>query len=75
MKTTDEIITEMEKLSSEEIRVIIEHFETEDQFSNEDDALILEAIEDSKQGKNMSGPFEGKEAINHLRRLRGAPTI
>ncbi len=74
VKTTEEIITEMEKLPPEDIRVIIRHFEPEEEFSEEDTALILEAIEDSKQGKNMAGPFEGKEAINYLRRLRGAPT-
>ncbi len=75
VKTTEEIIMEMEKLPPEERRVIIQHFETEEKFSEEDDALIREALEDSKQGKNMEGPFTGKEAINHLRRLRGAPTI
>ena len=74
MNASKEIITQMEKLPPEEIREIIEHFQPEEKFSEEDTALLLEAIEDSKQGKNMIGPFEGKEAINYLRSLKGIPT-
>ncbi len=73
VKSTEEIITMIEKLPPEDIREIIQHFQSEEEFSEEDDALLLEAIEDSKQGKNMIGPFEGEEAINYLRRLKSVP--
>lgn len=71
MKTTDEIITEMEELPPEEIRVIIRHFESEEEFSEEDTALILQASEDAKRGVNMSGPFNTTEEIfAHLDSLK-----
>jgi hypothetical protein len=69
MPTAAEIITEMEKLSSEEIRVIIRHFEPEEKFSDDIVRQLLQAKKDDEQGINMSGPFRGKEAIDYLTEL------
>ncbi|RJP20340.1 MAG: hypothetical protein C4527_25280 [Candidatus Omnitrophota bacterium] len=74
MKTAQDVITEIQKLTPDQMEEVF-HFvvsimEQQEEFSEEDTALILEAREDAKRGINMSGPFVGEEAINHLQRLR-----
>jgi hypothetical protein len=73
MKTAQDIITDFQELSPDQqeevINYVVSIYEQEE-FSKEDTAKILEAKEDAKKGINMSGPFVGEEAINHLRKLR-----
>ncbi len=69
MTVTEEIIMKMEQLSPEDIHMIIQHFEPEEVFSEEEINTILQAREEAKQGINMSGPFRGEEANEHLRKL------
>lgn len=42
---------------------------TENGFTIKQEREILEASEEAKHGINVDGPFEGQEAIKHLRKL------
>ena len=53
-------------------KALEEEYIQEENYSPEDMAKILKSGEEAEQGINMSGPFAGEEAINHLRRLRKA---
>ncbi|MEW6234456.1 MAG: hypothetical protein AB1656_03645 [Candidatus Omnitrophota bacterium] len=75
MKTADDAITDFRELAQDQQEKVIDFVTSivdQEEFSEEDTALILEAGEEAKQGINMSGPFVGEEAINYLRRLRKA---
>lgn len=43
---------------------------TENGLTIQQEKEILKASEEAKRGINVSGPFEGDEIINHLRKLR-----
>ncbi len=43
---------------------------TENGMTIAQEKAIVKASEEAKRGVNVSGPFEGEEIINHLKRLR-----
>ena len=53
-------------------KALEEEYIQEENYSPEDMAKILKSGEEAERGINVSGPFAGEEAINHLRRLRKA---
>jgi len=75
MKTAENIIADIKRLAPDQQEKVIDFVASiidQEEFSEEETALILQASEEAKQGINMSGPFRGEEAINYLRRLRKA---
>ncbi len=58
----------MEKLPPEEIRLIIRHFEPEEEFSGDVVHQMFQAKRDDEQGINMSSKLEGEEITNSLDR-------
>ncbi len=78
METAAEYIEGFKKLAPDQKQIVIEfvasteeeeEYIEEENYSPEDIAKILKAGEEAKQGINMSGPFVGKEANEHLQRL------
>ena len=43
---------------------------TENGLTVEQEQEIIKASEEAKRGVNVSGPFEGDEILNHLKKLR-----
>lgn len=71
---TQEIIIEMEKIPPEERQVVIQHFEREgeEKYSKEVIAELIERKKEAEREDDIVGPFQGKEAVEYLRRLRQA---
>jgi len=71
-----EIIAKMEKLSPEEIRVIIEHFQPEEKFSDDVIRQLLQSKKDDDEGINMSPVYKTKEEVQaHFDRLESKITV
>ncbi|MEW6237178.1 MAG: hypothetical protein AB1656_17485 [Candidatus Omnitrophota bacterium] len=72
MKTAEDVITDFRELAPDQQEKVIDFVASiidQEEFSEDDIALILQAREEAKQGINMSGPFRGEEANEHLRKL------
>ncbi len=74
MKTAQDVIMDFQKLAPDqqnEVRDFVNSVQEQDDFSEEETALILQASEDAKRGINMSGPFNTTEEIfDHLDSLK-----
>ncbi len=66
-----EIIIEMEKLPLEERQVVIRYFErdTQEEYSEEAIAELLERKKDAQQGINMSECIRGEDISSPLKNL------
>ncbi len=80
MNTVEELTLTIKTLSPEKMRIVAdfvnavknESFKITN-YSDEDMAKIEQDAREAKQGINVSGPFVGEEANEHLRRLMRKP--
>lgn len=75
MTTAQEYIECFKELAPDQKQIVIDYVvsviddEVQDEFSEEDIAIVLQAKKEADQGINISGPFVGEEANDHLRNL------
>lgn len=78
MKTAEEIIHQIQELSPEEQQKVTnfvfsqQNDDSEENYSDDDIAKILQAGEEAENGIGTSPELEGEEAIQFLRNLRNA---
>ena len=51
------------------VKAVDEEYVREENYSDEDQAVLDQCQDDANKGINMSGPFEGKAAIDYLTEL------
>jgi hypothetical protein len=76
MKTTQDVIADYQALPPEEQQVVVEFFESNNggefkptNYSAEIMAELDKDAKEAKKGINVDGPFQGKEAVEFLRKL------
>lgn len=75
MTTAQECIEGFKELTPDQQQIVIDYVisvkeELEpDEFSEEQIEIVLQAKKEADQGINISGPFVGEEANDHLRKL------
>jgi len=74
--TAYDIIREIEKLTSDEKKIVIEYIDSMKEkfeptrYTPEDMKKLDQAQEEAHKGMNLSEEYEGEEAIQYLKKLR-----